>query len=52
MGVYDHTGKKQAELEGDEGIINKHSMRDRTRYTVSGTTSQIASFLNSRAGGR
>jgi ribosomal protein L18 len=51
MGVYDHTGKKQAELEGDEGIINKHSMRDRTRYTVSGTTSQIASFLNSRAGG-
>jgi hypothetical protein len=51
MGVYDHQGRKQAELEGGEGIMNKFSMRDRTRYTVSGTPSQIASALNARHGG-
>lgn len=49
--VMDHFGRKQAELEGEEAIINKFSMRDRTRYTVSGTPSQIASSLNARHGG-
>ena len=51
MGVYDHLGRKQAELEGDEGIINKFSMRDSSRYTVTGTPSQIASAINARHGG-
>lgn len=51
MAVVDHFGRKQAEVEGDEGIINKFSMRDRTRYAVSGTPSQIASAINARHGG-
>jgi TP901 family phage tail tape measure protein len=49
--VIDGFGRKIAEVEQDEGIINKFSMRDRTRYTVSGTPSQIASALNARHGG-
>ncbi|MGN6476312.1 MAG: phage tail tape measure protein [Flavipsychrobacter sp.] len=51
MGVYDHHGRKQAEMEGGEGVINKFTMRDNTRYTASGTPSQIASALNARHGG-
>lgn len=51
MAVVDHFGRKQAEVEGDEVILNKFTVRDRTRYTVSGTPSQIASALNARHGG-
>jgi hypothetical protein len=45
------TGSVQAYLEGDEGIVNKRSMRDRGRYNVSGTPSQIISKLNAMHGG-
>tara|TARA_Y100001972_G_C7588601_1_gene295096 strand:+ start:231 stop:587 length:357 start_codon:yes stop_codon:yes gene_type:complete len=38
------------ELEGDEVIINKKSMRDDKTYTVSGTPKQIASAVNSMDG--
>lgn len=51
MAVVDHYGRKQAEVEGDEGILNKFTMRDSNKYTVSGTPSQIASALNARHGG-
>jgi len=34
------------EVEGGEGIINKHSMSDNRKYTVSGTPKQIASAIN------
>jgi hypothetical protein len=39
------TGQK-IEVEGGEGIINKHSMADNRKYTVSGTPKQIASAIN------
>ena len=39
------TGQK-IEVEGGEGIINKHSMSDNRKYTVSGTPKQIASAIN------
>lgn len=45
------TGRKIAEIEKGEGIINRHSMADRSNYTVSGTPSQIASMLNAIGGG-
>jgi TP901 family phage tail tape measure protein len=45
-----YTGHVHAYLEGDEGIINKFSMRDKKSYTVTGTPSQIASKLNSYSG--
>lgn len=45
------TGKKIGEIEHDEGIINKHSMRDKNTYQVSGTISQIGSLLNRLHGG-
>lgn len=45
------TGKKVAEFEGEEGIINKNSMRDSGIYTVTGTPSQIASRINAIGGG-
>lgn len=45
------TNDIQAYLEGDEGIINKRSMNDNTKYTVSGTPSQIASKINAIGGG-
>tara|TARA_R110001592_G_scaffold192794_6_gene439684 strand:+ start:660 stop:1016 length:357 start_codon:yes stop_codon:yes gene_type:complete len=35
------------ELEGEEVIINKASMKDDTDYTVSGTPKEIASAINS-----
>jgi len=44
------TGEVQAWLEGDEGIVNKRSMRDRRKYTVTGTPSEIASAINSLNG--
>jgi TP901 family phage tail tape measure protein len=46
-----YSGRKIGEIEEDEGIINKFSMRDNTRYKASGTISQIASALNARHGG-
>jgi hypothetical protein len=51
MAVIDEYGNKQAEVEGDEGIINKRSMRDRSTYSVTGTPSQIASKINALHGG-
>ncbi len=45
------TGRKIAEIEKGEGIINKRSMADGNVYTVTGTPSQIASGINGIAGG-
>ncbi|WP_313215018.1 tape measure protein [Soonwooa sp.] len=45
------TNDVEAFIEKDEAIINKFSMRDNNRYTVSGTPSQIASKINSIGGG-
>lgn len=45
------TGIKVAEFEGEEGIINKKSMKDTNTYTVTGTPSQIASRINALGGG-
>ena len=39
------TGQK-IEVEGGEGIINKHSMADNRVYEVKGTPKQIASAIN------
>jgi hypothetical protein len=49
--ILDGQGHKIGEIEKDEGIINRHSMRDRKRYSVSGTPSQIASLINRIGGG-
>lgn len=49
--IMDGAGNKIAEIEAGEGIINKHSMADGKRYTVSGTPSQIASSINTLHGG-
>ena len=46
-----NTGQKVAEFEGEEGIINKNSMRDNNVYSVIGTPSQIASRINAVGGG-
>jgi len=51
MGVYDHYGNRVAEVEGDEGIVNKRTMKDRNKYNLTGTPSQIISLLNARHGG-
>lgn len=51
MGVYDQYGKKQAELEGGEAIVNRRTIADLNRYTLSGTPSQIISDLNAMHGG-
>jgi hypothetical protein len=48
--VIDGSGRKIAEVEAGEGIINKKSMADRRNFTVSGTPSQIASSINSLYG--
>lgn len=45
------TGQKVAEMEGDEGIINKKSMADNNTYTITGKPSQIASKINAIGGG-
>lgn len=45
------TGEKVAEFEGDEGIVNKNSMKDSNVYTVIGTPSQIVSRINGVGGG-
>ena len=39
------TGQK-IEVEGGEGIINKHSMADNREFSVKGTPRQIASAIN------
>jgi hypothetical protein len=51
MAVVDEHGNKQAEVEGNEGIINKRSMSDRGVYSLTGTPSQIASKINALHGG-
>jgi hypothetical protein len=48
--VIDGSGQKIAEIEAGEGIINRRSMGESRRYTVSGTPSQIASSINSLYG--
>ena len=45
------TGEIQAYMEGDEAIVNKKSMSDNSKYTVTGTPSQIVSKINSIGGG-
>lgn len=48
--VVDGSGRKIAEIEAGEGIVNKRTMSDRSRYSVSGTPGQIISRLNSMHG--
>lgn len=48
--VVDGSGRKIAEVEAGEGIVNKHTMADRRQYSVSGTPGQIISRLNSMYG--
>ena len=48
--VIDGQGRKIAEVDAGEAIVNKHTMSDRRRYSVSGTPSQIISRLNSMNG--
>ena len=48
--VIDGQGRKIAEVEAGEAIVNKHTLSDRRRYSVSGTPSQIISRLNSMNG--
>jgi hypothetical protein len=49
--IVDGQGNKIAEIERGEGVVNRHTMGDDTRYTVTGTPSQITSRLNSLHGG-
>ncbi len=39
------------ELEGDEGVINKRSMRSKKEYQVKGSPAKIASCINELEGG-
>lgn len=48
--IVDGSGRKIAEIERGEGIINRRSMADSRSYTLTGTPSQIASSLNSMNG--
>lgn len=48
--VIDGQGRKIAEVEAGEGIVNKRTMADGSRYALSGTPSQIISRLNSMHG--
>lgn len=48
--VVDGSGRKIAEVEAGESIVNKRTMADRGHYSVSGTPSQIISRLNSMHG--
>lgn len=45
--VVTDNGGQPVELEGEEAIINKRSMKDKTVYQVKGTPRQIASAINS-----
>jgi hypothetical protein len=44
--VVDGHGRKIAEVEVGEGIVNNKTMADKRRYTVTGTPNQIISELN------
>lgn len=44
--VHPYTGKTVAYVEGKEGIVNKRTMEDQRKYTVTGTANQIVSKLN------
>lgn len=48
--IIDSKGRTIGNIEKDEGIINKFSMRDKNVYQVTGTKSQIASRINSHGG--
>ena len=48
--VIDGSGRKIAEVEAGEGIVNKRTMADGRQYSVSGTPSQIISRLNGMYG--
>lgn len=50
--VNPYTGQIQAFLEGGEMIGSKKTAQDKRHYNVSGTASQIFSFLNGMNGGR
>ena len=45
-----HTGRKVAEIEKDEGIINRRSMRSKDVLRLEGTPYEIASMINSYKG--
>ncbi|MES2457205.1 MAG: phage tail tape measure protein [Bacteroidota bacterium] len=45
------SGGINAKIERDEAVISAPAMTDKNVYTVTGTTAQITSALNSRAGG-
>lgn len=45
-----HTGQKVAEIEKDEGVINRRSMKSKDVLTVTGTPYEIASAINSYKG--
>ncbi len=47
----DPSGGIPVKIERDEAVITAAAMTDKNRYTVTGTTAQITSALNSRAGG-
>lgn len=44
--VSDNGGKRDVELEDEESIINKRTMKDPSIYTVTGTPAEIASAIN------
>lgn len=50
--VNPETGQVEALVERGEAVLSSRAMDDRTVYEVRGTTSQITSALNGRAGGR
>lgn len=49
--IIDGSGRKIAEIEAGEGIINRRTMADNKVYSFTGTPSQIASQMNSMHGG-
>jgi TP901 family phage tail tape measure protein len=50
--VNPETGQVEALVERGEAVVSSRAMDDKTVYEVRGTTSQITSALNGRAGGR
>jgi TP901 family phage tail tape measure protein len=50
--ILDGSGRVIGNIEKDEGIINRFTMGDRRRYSLTGTPSEIASTLNGMHGGR
>lgn len=47
----DASGGINAKIERDEAVISAAAMTDNNKYTITGTTAQITSKLNSKAGG-